>query len=326
MKINNLDNIPPTDWTQIHPISSEDQVTVAAIGSAVRSHKGQLRGPAARAPFDAIMGAVPPADGVTYDADTINGVPGWWCRPPQARVGEGILYLHGGWYSIGSALAYRNLAGQIATRAGVETFVADYRLAPEHPFPAAVLDAQACYQGLLDRGLRRIAVVGDSAGGGLALVLLALATASSGSGGRIPVGAVALSPTTDLTLTGASWETRAEAEPYFTQPQAAEFVKAYLGATDPTDPMASALYGDLHGLPPVRVHVGTDETLLDDSLRYVERAVAAGVDAKVGVWENMLHVFPSSIGKLQAAAQALDEIGSFLTGRLATTGTEHTPR
>ncbi len=313
-------------WVQTHPLSSEDQRAVQAIRSAVGAHKGQLRGPAARAPFDAIIGAVPPFEGVTYRPDTINGVPGWWCHPPQARAGEGILYLHGGWYGIGSALAYRHLAGQITARARVDTFVADYRLAPEHPFPAAVLDAQACYQGLLDRGTQRIALAGDSAGGGLALVLLALATAQSKVGDRAPVGAVALSPTTDLALTGASWQTRAEAEVYFTQPQAAEFVQAYLGETDPTDPMASALYGDLHGLPPVRVHVGTDEMLLDDSLRYVERAVAAGMDAKVDVWEGMLHVFPSSVGQLEAATQTLNELGAFLTGCLAATSTDPLPQ
>ncbi len=315
-------NIQSTAWVETHPVSPGDRTTVTAMGAAVRSHKGQMRGTTARAPFDAIMGAVPPADGVAYETDVINGVPGWWCRPSLARAGEGILYLHGGWYSLGSALAYRNLAGQIAIRAGAATFVADYRLAPEHPFPAAVLDAQACYQGLIDRGWQRIALVGDSAGGGLALVLLALATAQAKSGGHLPVGAVALSPTTDLALTGASWEARAEADAYFTRTQVVEFVKAYLGEADPTDPTASPLYGDLHGLPPVRVHVGTDEMLLDDSLRYVERAVAAGVDAKVGVWEGMLHVFPSSVGRLHAAAQALDEIGSFLSGRLSATGTK----
>ena len=311
---------------QTHPISPEDQATVNAIGTAMRSHKGELRGPVARAPFDTVMMTVPPADGVTYEQDTINGVSGWWCRPSQAPAGVGILYLHGGWYSLGSASAYRHLVGQIAARAGVDTFVADYRLAPEHPFPAAVLDAQACYRGLLDRGIQRIAIVGDSAGGGLALVLLSLTTARSESGALISSGAVALSPTTDLALTGASWETRAEAEAYFTRPQVVEFVQAYLGETDPKDPMVSALYGDLHGLPPVRVHVGTDEMLLDDSLRYVERAVAAGVDAKVGVWESMLHVFPSGVGKLKLAAQALDEVGSFLTECLGTTDSGHSIR
>ena len=182
-----MTNTLPNAWMETHSISSEDRTTVTAMGAAVRPHKGQMRGVAARAPFDAIMGAVPPADGVAYEANTINGVPGWWCRPPQTRAGEAILYLHGGWYSLGSALAYRNLAGQIATRAGAATFVADYRLAPEHPFPAAVLDAQACYQGLSDRGLQRIALVGDSAGGGLALVLLAIATARAKSSGHLPV-------------------------------------------------------------------------------------------------------------------------------------------
>ena len=126
-----------------------------------------------------------------------------------------------------------------------------------------------------------------------------------------------LSPVTDLALSGASWETRAAADPYFHRSQAAELVRSYLGGHDPTDPLASPLYGKLAGLPPIRVHVGDDEVLLDDSLRYVERAVAAGVDARVDVWEGMPHGFLSGIGTLAASRQALDEIGRFLAERLS---------
>lgn len=128
---------------------------------------------------------------------------------------------------------------------------------------------------------------------------------------------VALSPVTDLALTGASWETRAAADPYFVRSQAAELVGSYLGGHDPADPLASPLYGKLAGLPPIRVHVGNDEVLLDDSLRYVERAVASGVDGRVDVWEGMPHGFVSGIGTLAAANQALDEIGRFLADRLS---------
>jgi epsilon-lactone hydrolase len=128
-----------------------------------------------------------------------------------------------------------------------------------------------------------------------------------------------LSPLTDLTLSGSSWESRAAADPYFTKPQAASMVPLYLGAHDPQDPLASPLFGDLAGLPPIRVHVGDDETLLDDSLRYVERAVAAGVDARVDIWEGLPHVFPSAVGQLEAADRAMSAIGSFLAERLSGT-------
>jgi epsilon-lactone hydrolase len=124
-----------------------------------------------------------------------------------------------------------------------------------------------------------------------------------------------MSPVTDLTLSGATYETRANADPLFTRPQVAELVHSYLGSADPSDPMASPLHGRYSGMPPVRIYVGDDEVLLDDSIRYVERAVAANVNARVDVWMGMPHGFPGSIGKLKAAAQALDAIGTFLVER-----------
>jgi acetyl esterase/lipase len=130
------------------------------------------------------------------------------------------------------------------------------------------------------------------------------------------VGAVAISPVTDLALTGDSYKTRADADPYFTQPQVAALVAAYLGDTDPKHPLASALYGHLRGLPPIRVHVGDDEVLLDDSRRYVKRAVSAGVDASLDVWMGMPHGFVANVGQFTAAHQALGMIGAFLRDRL----------
>ena len=240
--------------------------------------------------------------------------------PPDNKTPAGtILYLHGGWYVLGSAQAYRHLAGHVAHRTGAEVFVPDYRLAPEHPFPAGLLDAQAGYRGLIERGARRIAIAGDSAGGGLTLALLALLKTQEASGSVLPRAALVLSPLTDLTLSGRSWESRAAADPYFTKPQAASMVPLYLGTHDPKDPLASPLFGNLAGLPPIRVHVGDDETLLDDSLRYVERAVAAGVDARVDIWEGLPHVFPSAVGQLEAADRAMNAIGSFLAERLSGT-------
>jgi epsilon-lactone hydrolase len=306
-------------WAVVHPLTAEDRVTVAAMRTMLEPHRGQLQGIGARQPFDEIMGRVPGADGVTYEADAAGGVPGWWCRPSNARPGQAILYLHGGWYNWGSARAYRNFVGQIATRAGAAAFAPDYRLAPEHPFPTAVIDAEASYRGLVEKGLRRIAIVGDSAGGGLGLVLLSLTKAKAAADGVAPVGAVVLSPVTDATLSGESWKRQATADLYFTRSQASALLQAYLGGHDPADPQASPLFGDLANLPPIRVHVGEDELLLDDSRRFVERAVAAGVDARVDVWQGMQHVFPNGVGQLGAAGTCLEAIGGFLADRLAGT-------
>ena len=177
-------------------------------------------------------------------------------------------------------------------------------------------DAEACYRGLVDRGTKKIALTGDSAGGNLALVLLSIATAQAGSARIAPEGAVVLSPVTDLALTGESFKTRAEADPYFVKSQVAGLVRSYLGENDPKNPLASPLYGDLAGLPPVRVHVGDDEVLLDDSRRYVEGAVAAGVDASLDLWMGMPHGFVSGVGHLHAADRALRAIGTFLNDLL----------
>jgi len=253
---------------------------------------------------------------VTFEPDTVGGISGLWAKPPRSRKGAAILHVHGGWFNLGTARAYRNLVGQIASSAGAQAFIPDYRLAPEHPFPAAVTDVDACYRGLIDKGFTMLAVVGDSAGGTLALVLLSIACERARRGDRALVGGYAISPVTDLALTGESFETRADADPYFTKSQAAGLVASYLSGADPTSPLASPLYGDLAGLPPLRVQVGDDEVLLDDSRRYVERAVAAGVDAELDVWMGMPHGFITALGAFDASRQALDAIGAFLQGVL----------
>jgi epsilon-lactone hydrolase len=303
-------------WSFVHPLNSEDAAAMTALRSAAVGMKGKLEGITARAPFNSIIEQVEAPEGVTFEEDAVGGISGWWAKPTQTREGKAILHMHGGWFNWGTAQAYCNLAAHIALGAGAAAFIPDYRLAPEHPFPAAVQDAEACYRGLVDRGIRSIALSGDSAGGNLALVLLSIAAAKSASGGVLPVGAVTLSPVTDLALSGASYETRAQADPYFLKPQAAALVRSYLGDADPKNPLASPLYGDLAALPPIRVHVGDDEVLLDDSRRYVERAVAAGVDATLDVWMGMAHGFTNGVGRVQAANQALDAIGSFLKERL----------
>ena len=303
-------------WLAVHPLSREDSLAAAGLRASVAAVKGKLGGTAARGPFDDVMERVVAPTDVTFEADTVGGISGFWAKPARSRKGAAIIHVHGGWFNFGSAGAYRNLVGHIASSAGADAFIPDYRLAPEGPFPAAVTDVEACYRGLVDKGINKIAIVGDSAGGNLALVLLSIARGQVHEPDAAPVGAVAISPATDLALTGESFETRAEADPYFTKSQVAGLVASYLGQTDPKNPLASPLYGDLSRLPPIRVHVGDDEVLLDDSRRYVERAVAAGVDAELDVWMGMPHGFVTAIREFDAAKQALHAIGAFLTERL----------
>jgi monoterpene epsilon-lactone hydrolase len=304
------------DVVVIHPLDPEDASAIIPIRTAGRTQKGAPWRIEARQFFDALMEGVSPRDDVTFESATVGGVPGVWVHPASRRSDEAILHVHGGWFNAGSATAYRHLVGHIAARAGATAFVPDYRLAPEHPFPAAVDDVLATYRGMDESGIRRIAITGDSAGGNLALVLASRVAANAVPAKAILVGVAAFSPVTDLTLSGATYETRADADPYFTKQQVAGLVHSYLGSADANDPLASPLQGPFSGLPPVRVHVGDEEVLLDDSRRYVERAAADGVDARLDVWTGMPHGFVASIGTLKASAQALDAIGLFLTERL----------
>ena len=180
--------------------------------------------------------------------------------------------------------------------------------------------------GLPGADVHRIALTGDSAGGNLALGLASRVTGEVASTNATLVGVAVLSPVTDLTLSGATYETRADADPLFTRPQVAELVHSYMGSADAKHPLASPLHGQLAGMPPVRIHVGDDEVLLDDSLRYAERAVTVGVDARVDVWMGMSHGFPASSGKLKAAAQALDAVGAFLAEKLQAPATHEQAR
>src|ERR1700731_2062417 len=160
-----------TGYVAIHPVDPEDAAITAGMRVMVSSSKGARPGIEARGQFDALMESVLPRDDVTFEADSVGGIPGLWVHPADWRSDDAIVHLHGGWFSFGSAKAYRHLVGHIAARAGARAFIPDYRLAPEHPFPAATDDVLACYRGLAGSGVRRIALTGDSAGGNLALVL-----------------------------------------------------------------------------------------------------------------------------------------------------------
>jgi monoterpene epsilon-lactone hydrolase len=295
-----------------------DRAAMLAMRAMLALQPAADLGPGGRAAFDELMAKTPAADGVTYEAATMGGVPGWWCRPGDADPGTAILYLHGGAYVVGSAQAYRHFAGQIATRARAPAFVADYGLAPEHPFPAAVDDADAAYRGLALAGFSGIAVVGDSAGGGLALVTAArMAQAARDGSLPRPSAVCVMSPWIDLALTGDSVDARAKHDPLLTRVALEGAGQMYLGQTSAKDPRASPLYGDLAGLPPVLLHVGEDEILLDDARRCAQLLAQSGHAAELHVWQGMVHVFPANLSLLHAAREALDIAGEFLRRKRA---------
>lgn len=264
-----------------------------------------------RAAFEGAVSMLPTAPDVRCEAVVAGGVPGEWIVPPGAEESRVLLYLHGGGYVIGSVNTHRDMVSRIARAAQARALAIDYRLAPEHPFPAAVEDATAAYRWLLASGMpaERIVIAGDSAGGGLTLAtLLALRDA----GDLLPAAAVCISPWTDLAVTGESMDTKADVDPMIRKAEAIEGAKLYLAGADPKTPLASPLYADLSGLPHLLIQVGTHETLQDDSVRLAERARAAGVDVTLEQWEEMIHVWHFFAFILPEAQQAIDRIGQFV--------------
>ena len=268
---------------------------------------------AARASLEALTTMAPMPEDIMCQPLRVGGVPAEWVTAPGAgdRV---VLYLHGGGYVIGSINSHRDLAGRLSRAAGARVLLLDYRLAPEHPFPCAVDDAVAAYRWLLAEGhaSRNIAIGGDSAGGGLTLATL---VSLRDSGEQLPAAGVCLSPWTDLAGTGESLRTKADADPMVQWNRLAQYVACYLGKQDARAPLASPLYADLRGLPPLLIQVGTAETLLDDATRVAERAKAAGVDVTYEAWDDMIHVFQAFAALLPEGQQAIEKIGAFVRTR-----------
>jgi epsilon-lactone hydrolase len=252
----------------------------------------------------------PPA-GVETVESRVGGVPASRIIPRQAVRGRHILFLHGGAYVTGSAAIYRHITWRFATVAEAQLAAINYRLAPEHPFPAALDDATAAWHALLDEGAdpRHCAIMGDSAGGGLAL---ALALKLRDRGGPLPAAIVALSPWTDLAITGESCRANAVFDPMLNSADLAPLAAQYLGGADPRNPYASPLYGDPHGLPPTLIQVGSDEILRDDSERMAERMRAAGCDVTLEIWPRMPHVWHGFAPVLPEAHRATVRIGEFI--------------
>lgn len=254
--------------------------------------------------------AAPPGK-VRFERVDADGVPAAWVSGPGAKDGRAVLYLHGGGYYNGSLTTHKGLAASISQAAEVPVLLIDYRLAPEHPFPAAVEDATGACRWLLRGGLppERLAIAGDSAGGGLAVAAMLELKAS---GDPLPAAGVCLSPWTDLAMTGESIRTRASVDRTL-RPSDMPFVAwCYLQTADPRTPTASPLYGDLAGLPPLLVQVGTDEILLDDSRRLAERAGRAGVSVRLDIRDGMIHVWQAYSRFVPEASKAIAAIGEFL--------------
>jgi len=293
-----------------------DRATMFTLRAMIAVQPKLEFAPETRPMFDQLMTKTEAAEGVTYEAAIIGGIAGWWCKPQRAMDGAAVIYFHGGAYVLGSAAAYRNFVGNIAAKVKAPFFVVDYALAPEHPFPSAIRDAEDAYRGLSALGFSRLAIAGDSAGGGLALALLlsVMAQPIDNLANR-PVAAAVMSPWTDLALTGDSVDTRAKADPLLSRSALEHAAEIYLGHHDYRDPKASPVFGRFADLPPVLLHVGEDEILLDDSRRVAEQIDADGGRSELHIWQGMTHVFPSNL-TLKSAVEALDILGAFLEEHL----------
>jgi monoterpene epsilon-lactone hydrolase len=259
------------------------------------------------------LGGAPDAKCEKVDA---GGVPAEWVSAPGCDTGRAILYLHGGGYAIGSLNTHRRLAYDISATSAAKVLLIDYRLAPEHPFPAAVDDATSAWRWLLQQGFatNRLAIAGDSAGGGLTIATLVnLRDKKLG----LPACAAALSPWVDLEGLGNSITTRAAQDPMVQKDGLLWMAKMYLNGKDPKTPLAAPLHADMKDLPPVLIQVGSAETLLDDAIRIAEKMHAAGVDARLTIWPNMLHVFPLFAPVLSEGRDGCIEIGNFIRSKTA---------
>jgi acetyl esterase/lipase len=268
-----------------------------------------------RAGMALVAAAATEPGGVAVTEVYAGGCRAYWHDPQGCALDRAILYLHGGGYVIGSPGSHARFVGHLAKAVGCRALNVDYRLAPEHPFPAAVDDAVSAYQWLLDQGYApaHIAISGDSAGGGLTLATL---LAISERGLPQPAAAVPLSPWTDLEGTGESMTANAGNDLLVAIDELREMAAHYLGEQDARNPLAAPLYGDYRGIAPLYIQVGGDETLLDDSTRVAGRASAAGVEVKLDVFPEMQHVFQSSAGNMPEADDAIARIGAWLRPKL----------
>jgi monoterpene epsilon-lactone hydrolase len=269
-----------------------------------------------RLEMDGLAGSAPMAEGTDVEVVDADGVPGQWLRPPGVLDDGALLYLHGGGYCVGSVVSHTPMASKLGAAAGLPVLIVDYRLGPEHRFPAAVDDAVTAFRWLVAQGLEpeRIAVGGDSAGGGLTLAtMLALRAA----GDPLPGAAACISPWTDLTMSAPSMDANVDGDPMLDRSRLQTYADWYLGPDrDPTDPLVSPRFGDLAGLPPVVIHAADDEVLLDDARLVAEAIESAGGTLEFRTWPEAFHVFHATAGLVPEADEAIAAMGAFLRTHL----------
>ena len=265
-----------------------------------------------RSRIDEAMAQIPLAEGTVSEPFVRSGVAGIECRPVElADNAPIVLYFHGGGFRIASALAYRSYGSHLAAVLGARVLLVEYRLAPEHKFPKAVDDCFAVWESLLAEGIDtgRIVIAGDSAGGGLAASVTMHALAD----GVLPAGVICCSPWVDLTITADTYDTNAESDKLFSRTSAEEAAPAYLGGADPMNPIASPLFGDWDGAPPLLILVGDAEVLLDDSRKLAEVAKAAGVDVTLSIYPEMPHIWTMSYPAFPEAVEGVTEMAEFVS-------------
>ena len=284
------------------------------LAPLIRRLRSQPRSPdlaERRRALDQLAGTYPLPDDVRVDRVDVAGMAAEWSRTPGADPASALLFLHGGGFVSGSLDSHRHLAAEAARAAGMRGFTPSYRLAPEHPYPAALEDAVAAYRFLLAQGVgaARIAIAGDSAGGGLAVsTLLALRHL----GLPMPRCGWCISPWLDLEASGATMRSKASADPLIQRSRLLEIAAAYLNGGDPRAPLANPLYADLTGLPQLLIQVGSAETLLDDSVRLASVAGAAGVRVTLEVWPDMIHAWLLFHSDLAEGRRAIEQAGRFI--------------
>jgi epsilon-lactone hydrolase len=289
-----------------------DRDEIAAIRDLLSSKPRPVGWADRRQRLDEVGTIWPAAADVTLSAVDLHSIPGEWSIVPESDASCVLLYFHGGGYCSGSILSHRRLVTEAGRAARMRTLAVGYRLAPEHPFPAALDDALRAWRFLREQGLQasRIAIGGDSAGGGLTLALIGRLIEL---GEELPACAWLLSSWTDLTMSGATLVSKDAVDPLIHKGYLEELAGAYLPAgIDRADPRVSPLYADLKGFPPLLIQVGSAETLLDDAVRLTAAAGAANVPVTLQVWPHMIHAWPLWNAHLDAGRRALASAGSFV--------------
>jgi acetyl esterase/lipase len=293
-----------------------DQSEIDAVRALLSAKPRPVGWAERRARIDEVGAYWPVADDVELAAVDLDGVPGEWSSVPGSDASRVLLFFHGGGYCSGSIRSHRRMVTEAGRAAGVRTLAVGYRLAPEHPFPAAFDDALTAWRWLRKQGIAgaHVAVGGDSAGGGLTVALInRLRTAKE----ELPGCAWLSSPWTDLTMSGATLATKDAVDPLIHKGYLVELADAYLASgMDRKDPRASVLYSDLSGLPPTLIQVGSDETLLDDATRLAAAAGAAAVPVTLEIWPHMIHAWPMWNAHLSAGRRALASAGAFIRRHL----------